>query len=392
MRFYHAFRRTVRSVLVLPFLGICAASPALAQQTPPAPPPVTVAQPVERKITEWDEYTGRFEATDTVEVRARVSGYLNEIHFRDGDMVKKGDPLFLIDPRPFERIVERLRAEVASAKARLEFAQKDVERARPLVKNENISEQVFQQRQRELGEAEGALQSSQASLAAAELDLEFTRVTAPIAGRISRKLVSVGNYVTGAAATGTLLTTIVSQDPIFLYFDLSEADYLKYVRLGKTAPGETLRQTHTPVALGLMDEKGFPHTGELDFVDNRIDQATGTLRGRAFYANPQGLFTPGLFARIRMAGSSEYPALLLPDGAIATDQTNRFVYVVADDGTVAYRPVTLGPIVDGMRVVKSGVTTADWVIVNGIQRARPGGKVTPQRSKADGQAQASATQ
>jgi RND family efflux transporter MFP subunit len=391
MRFYHAFRSTVRSVLVFQLLAVCAAVPGLAQQTPPpAPPAVTVAQPAERKITEWDEYTGRFEATDTVAVRARVSGYLNEIHFRDGDMVKKGDPLFLIDPRPFERIVERLRAEVASAKARLEFAQKDVERARPLMKNEHISEQIFQQRQRDLGEAEGALQGSQASLGAAELDLEFTRVTAPIAGRISRKLVSVGNYVTGAAATGTLLTTIVSQDPIFLYFDLSEADYLKYVRLGKTAPGETLRQTKTPVALGLMDEKGFPHMGELDFVDNRIDHATGSLRGRAVYANPQGLFTPGLFARIRMAGSAEYPALLLPDGAIATDQTNRFVYTVADDGTVAYKPVTLGPIIDGMRVVKSGIAASDWVIVNGVQRARPGAKVTPQRSKVDGQAQASA--
>ncbi len=389
-----AVRRMLGSALVVALfsLCLCTASPARAQQQPAAPPAVTTAQPVERKITEWDEFTGRFEAVDTVEVRARVSGYLTEVHFTDGQMVSKGDLLFVIDPRPFQHIVERLSAELASAKARLEFAQKDFERARPLAKNENISEQVFQQRQRDLGEAEGALQSSQASLAAAELDLEFTRITAPLAGRISRKQVSVGNYVIGDSSSSTLLTTIVSQDPIQLYFDISEADYLKYARLGKAAPSANLRQDPTPVSLGLLDEKGFPHEGQLDFVDNRIDRATGSLRGRAVFPNPSGLFTPGLFARIRLAGSGEYLALLIPDGAVATDQTNRFVYVVADDGTVAYKPVTIGPIVDGMRVIKTGIAASDWVIVNGIQRARPGAKVTPQRSKLDGQAQASATQ
>ncbi len=392
MRICQAFRRMFRPALVFHLLGTLLAIPALAQQTPPAPPAVTVAQPAQRNVTEWDEFTGRFEAQDTVEVRARVSGYLTEIHFTDGQMVNVGDLLFVIDPRPLQREVERLRAEVVSAKARLDYAQKDVERARPLAKNENISEQVFQQRERELGQADGALQSSQASLAAAELNLEFTRITAPIAGRISRKLVSVGNYVIGDSSSSTLLTTIVSQDPIYLYFDVSEADYLKYARLGKGAANVNLRQSHTPVSLGLMDEKGYPHSGELDFIDNRIDQATGSLRGRAVFANPAGLFTPGLFARIRLAGSGEYLALLLPDGAISTDQTNRFVYTVADDGTVADKPVTLGPIVDGMRVIKTGIAAEDWVIVNGIQRARPGGKVTPQRSKIDGQAQASATQ
>ena len=390
MRICRAIRRIAPSALTLPLLGICLAVPVLAQQTPPAPPSVTVAQPAQRTISEWDEFTGRFEATDTVEVRARVSGYLKEIHFTDGQMVNVGDLLFVIDRRPFERTVDRLRAEVASAKARLDFAQKDFERARPLAKSENISEQVFQQRERELGQADGALQSSQASLASAELDLEFTRITAPIAGRISRKLVSVGNYVIGDSPTSTLLTTIVSQEPINFYFDISEADYLKYTRLGKTAPANDLRQSHVPVGLGLLDEKGFPHTGELDFVDNRIDQATGSLRGRAVFANPTGLFTPGLFARIRLAGSGEYLALLLPDGAISTDQTNRFVFTVADDGTVTYKPVTLGPIIDGMRVVKTGIAAEDWVVVNGTQRARAGGKVTPQRSKINGEAQASA--
>jgi RND family efflux transporter MFP subunit len=365
---------------------------AVFAQQPAAPPTATVAQPVERTVAEWDEFTGRFEALDTVELRARVSGYMTGVHFTDGQMVKAGDLLFTIDPRPFQRTVDRLRAEVAAAKARFDFAQKDLERARPLAKNETISEQVFQQRQRELAETDATMQASQASLASAELDLEFTRVVAPISGRISRKLVSIGNYVTGASATGTLLTTIVSQDPIQFYFDLSEADYLKYLRLGKAGTGSNYRENPTPIFLGLQDEKNFPHSGTLDFVDNRIDQTTGALRGRAVFKNDKGLFTPGLFARIRLAGSGEYKAVMVPDGAIATDQTNRFVYAVAEDGTVTYKPVTLGPIVDGMRVIRSGITTADWVIVNGIQRARPGGKVTPQRSKLDNPAQAAALQ
>jgi RND family efflux transporter MFP subunit len=393
MRICHAprYRTLVRAcVLLLAGLAASCREPQAQQQPSAAPPPpaVTIAQPVERKVAEWDEFTGRFQAVDTVEIRARVSGYLTEIHFTDGQMVKAGDPLFVIDPRPFERTAERLRAELTAAKARFEFAQKDLERARPLAKNENISEQVFQQRQRELAETEATVKASEASLAAAELNLEFTRVTAPLAGRISRKLISIGNYITGASEGATLLTTIVSQDPIQFYFDISEADYLKYLRLGKAGTGASYRENPTPVVLGLMDEKGFPHPGTLDFVENRIDAATGSLRGRAVFKNPNNLFTPGLFARIRLAGSGEYQAILLPDGAIATDQTNRFVYTVADDGTVAYKPVTLGPVIDGLRVIRSGVAASDWVIVNGIQRARPNTKVTPQRSTIDGQSQA----
>jgi RND family efflux transporter MFP subunit len=393
MRIRNAYRRGVIirafALLAAGFAMSCPQAQAQQQAAPP-PPPVTVAQPVERKVAEWDEFTGRFQAVDTVEVRARVSGYLTEIHFTDGQMVKTGDLLFVIDPRPFERITERLRAELTAAKARFEFAQKDFERARPLAKNENISEQVFQQRQRELAETEATVKASEAALGAAELNLEFTRVTAPLAGRISRKLVSIGNYVTGASEGATLLTIIVSQDPIQFYFDISEADYLKYLRLGKAGTGASYRENPTPVVLGLMDEKGFPHPGALDFVENRIDEATGSLRGRAVFKNPGNLFTPGLFARLRLAGSGEYQAMLLPDGAIATDQTNRFVYTVAEDGAVAYKPVTLGPIIDGLRVIRGGLTASDWVIVNGIQRARPGGKVTPQRSTIDAQAQAAA--
>jgi multidrug efflux system membrane fusion protein len=370
--------------------GFAIALPASAQQGPPQSPAVTVAQPVERKVQEWDEFTGRFEAVDTVEVRARVSGYLNEVHFTDGQNVRKGDLLFVIDPRPFQRMVERLRAELAAAKARFDFAQKDFERARPLAKSENISEQVFQQRQKELSESEATVKASEANLAAAELDLEFTRILAPIDGRISRRLVSAGNYVTGASSSATLLTTIVSQDPIQFYFDVSEADYLKYVRLGAAVSRADTAAAKLPVDLGLLDENRFPHRGFLDFIDNRIDQSTGALRGRALFENREGLFKPGLFARIRLAGSDEYMALMLPDTAIASDQTNRFVYTVGEDGSVAYKPVTLGPIFDGLRVIRSGVAASDWVIVNGIQRARPGVKVTPQRSKIDVPAEAAA--
>jgi len=387
------FRFRLLPVLALLLAGLSpwdrlAAQQPAAPAAPPPPPSVTVAQPVQRGIAEWDEFTGRFEAVDTVELRARVSGYMTEVHFTDGQMVKAGDVLFVIDPRPFQRTVERLRAELAATKARFDFAQKDYDRARPLAKSESISEQVLQQRQRDLSDTEATMQAGQASLAAAELDLEFTRVVAPISGRVSRKLVSIGNYVTGASATGTLLTVIISQDPIQFYFDLSEADYLKYFRLGKAGTGSNYRENPTQVFAGLQDEKNFPHPGTLDFVDNRIDQSTGSLRGRAVFRNEKGLFTPGLFGRIRLAGSGEYQAVMVPDGAIATDQTNRFVYTVADDGTVAYKPVTLGPIVDGLRVIRSGVTTTDWVIVNGIQRARTGGKVTPQRSKLGDPAQA----
>lgn len=350
-----------------------------AQAPGGAPPPVTVAKALQKPVVDWDEFTGRFEAVDTVSLRARVSGYITEVHFTDGQFVKRGDLLFVIDQRPFEHTVTRLRAELASAKARFEYAKADLNRAQPLLKNENISEQIFEQRKRDLGAAEAAVKAAEANLAAAELDLQFTRVTAPIDGRISRKLVGVGNYVTGASASGTLLTTIVTQSPIHFYFDLSEADYLKYSRNGKTGQPGTGADA-TPVTLTLQDDKSHTITGRLDFVDNHIDSATGTMRARAVFDNPQGLLTPGLFGRIRLAGSKEYSALLLPDEAVNTDQTNRFVYVVGEDGTVAYKPVSPGPMVDGLRVIRTGLAPTDWVIIKGVQKARAGGKVTPQQS------------
>jgi RND family efflux transporter MFP subunit len=349
----------------------------------PPLPAVTVAQALQKPVTEWDEFTGRFEAVDTVSLRARVSGYITAVQFTDGQTVKAGDPLFVIDPRPFEQTVARAHADLAAARARFDYAQADMKRGAPLLKKEAITEQVFEQRKKELGQADAAVKAAEATLAAAELDLQFTRVTAPLGGTTGRRLVGVGNYVTGASATGTLLTTIVSSDPIDFYFDISEADYLKYARLGKTAAALVSGAKPVRVFLALQDEKGFAHEGRMDFVDNRIDGATATLRGRAVFPNPDGLFKPGLFARVRLSGNGEQTAMLLPDEAIGTDQTNRFVYVVADDGTVAYRPVMPGPLAGGLRVIRSGVGPGDWVIIKGVQKARPGTKVTPQRGTVD---------
>jgi RND family efflux transporter MFP subunit len=346
----------------------------------PPPPSVSVANPVEKKVVEWDEYTGRFDSVDTVEVRARISGVLTEVKFTDGAVVKKGDLLFVIDPRPFQRVLDRDRAALQGAKVKLDFAQKDLERARPLLSNNTISQQVFDQRNQAVKTAEAEVLSAEASVRSAELDVEFTQIHAPITGRISRKLISEGNYITGGSGSGTLLTTIVSTDPIYFYFDISEADFLKYKRLIEQGKRPSSRETPNPIEVGLQGDTGFPYRGQMNFVDNRIDASTGSLRERATFQNPNAMLLPGLFARARVIGSDPYNAILLPDAAIATDQSNRLVFVVADDGAVSAKPVTLGPIIDGLRVIRTGVTPSDWVIVNGVQRARKGIKVKAEKT------------
>lgn len=381
MRQYFVVLRVFTFGIVALAVANLTAITSVHAQAPGGPPPaVTVAHPLQKPVVDWDEFTGRFEAVDTVALRARVSGYITEVHFADGQIVKRGDLLFVIDPRLFEHTVARLKAELASTKVRFDYTKADLERAQPLRKNENISEQIFEQRKRDLGAAEAAVQAAEANLKSAELDLQFTHVKAPIDGRISRKLVGEGNFVTGASANGTLLTTIVSQTPIHFYFDLSEADYLKYARNGKTGQAAGGGGDVTQVLLALQDDKTYSIKGHLDFVDNRIDNATGTMRARAVFDNAQGLLTPGLFGRVRLSGSNEYSALLVPDEAINTDQTNRFVYVVGEDGTVSYKAVTPGPMVDGLRVIRGGIAPTDWVIIKGVQKARTGGKVAPQQS------------
>ena len=340
-------------------------------------PPVTVANPTARRITEWDDYTGRFQATEYVEIRARVNGYLDSIHFTDGQIVKKGDLLFVIDPRPYQATADSDAAALAQTQARLELANREQVRAAALAKSQNGSIEALDKAVQEQRAAGGAVEAAQAEVRRAQLDLEFTHITAPVTGRISRHLVSLGNLVSGGESNSTLLTTIVSLDPIYFYFDADQNSYLKYVRLNQTGERRSSRDVPNPVRLALNDEKGFTHQGHMDFVDNQIDLSTGTMRGRAIFDNADLIFTPGMFARIQLIGEPEHDALLLPDDAIGTDQARRFVYVVGPDNVATSREVQLGPIIDGLRVVRSGVSVTDRIIVNGLQRVRVGQPVTP---------------
>lgn len=344
------------------------------------PPVVTVSRPVTREVVEWDEYTGRFDAVETVEVRARVAGYLEQVHFKDGQHVAKGDPLFTIDSRPFERALEQAQAELSLAQTKLANANLDVTRGEPLVERKVMSQKTFDDRSSIKREAEAAVKVAEAKVRTAELDLQFTRVVAPISGRMSRTLVTAGNYVTaGGAATPTLLTTIVSQSPIYLYFDVSEANTIKYRRLVMSGATAGVGENGAVIELGLPDEQGYPHRGRVDFSDNRLDPGTSTLRARALVENKDGLFAAGMFARVRVAGTAPAVSVLLPDEAFGTDQASRFAFVVGDDGTVRRQVVELGPIISGLRVVRKGLKAEDWVVVKGLQRARPGQKVNPNR-------------
>jgi RND family efflux transporter MFP subunit len=346
---------------------------------PPPPPKVTVSQPVMRDVVEWDEYTGRLEAVESVEVRARVSGYLQSIHFTDGAIVKKGALLFVIDPRPYQAELNRAKATLEQAMARYERTQKDFARAEQLVKSRAISAEEVDTRATDQREARESVQAARAAVEAVRLNVEFTEVRAPISGRISRHLVSEGNLINGGTAESTLLTTIVSLNPIYAYFEADERSYLKYARLSRTGERPSSRDVRNPAYLALANETGFPHQGYIDFVDNRLDPNTGTMTGRAVFPNPDLMLTPGLFARVRITGSGQYQALLLPDEAFGTDQTQRFAFVVNDQNTVEYRQVELGPMSDGLRVVRNGLKQEDWVIVSGVQRVRTGAKVDPQQ-------------
>lgn len=361
------------------FFLLAACQQPQAALPPPPLPQVTVSQPVARNVVEWDEYTGRLEAVESVEVRARVSGYLQSVHFTDGAIVQKGALLFVIDPRPYQEELNRATAALEQAMARYERTQKDFARAQQLVRSRAVSQEEVDTRSADQREAQEAVQAARAAVEAARLNVEFTQVRAPISGRISRQLVTEGNLVNGGAAQSTLLTTIVSLDPIYGYFEVDERSYLKYSRLWRNGTRSGSREGKIPVNLGLADETGFPHQGHLDFLENRIDPNTGTMTGRAILPNPNLRLIPGLFARIRLPGSSQYEALLIPDETIGTDQSQRFAFVVNDENTVEYRKVDLGPMIDGLRVIRVGVKPEDWVIVNGVQRVRAGAKVDPRK-------------
>ena len=372
-----------------PLIVLLAVSLSGCGDKPPAQaaadaPPVTVAQPTKRTVTDWDEFTGRFEAVEEVQVRARVGGFVTSVEFRDGAIVHTGDLLYVIDPRPFEAVALQSDGQLSDARAKAELAKRELERALVLNQTQAVSDSIVDQRRQTLQAARAAEMQAEGSLKAAQLNIEFTHVIAPITGRASRHLVSAGNLVQGSEGGATLLTSIVSLDPIYIYFDVDEATYLKNNKLWFEGRRPSSRDTPNPVQVTLTGETKPSHDGKMDFIDNRLDVSTGTLRSRAVIPNKDLSILPGQFGRVRLIGSSPYEALLLPDTAIATDQSRKIVLVVKDDNTVEAKPVTLGPLDEGLRVIREGLKAEDKVIVNGIQRARLGAKVTPQTAPAGG--------
>lgn len=378
MRIRRSSSRTLAAIAVALAAPIGA---ALAQGAPPAPP-VQVAAPLAKRVTNWDEYTGRFEAREQVEVRARVSGFLDSIHFRDGDAVKKGDLLFTIDQRPYQLAVDAARAEVARAKAQVELAQNEVERAEALTQNRTITVRDIDQRRANLNGAVASQQAAEANLKTAELNLEWTQVRAPLSGRISNKRVDAGNLVAGGQSGATLLTTIVATDPINFVFDTSEADFLRYSRLNGDQRGLSNREGAPTAQVRLADEKDWKRQGKVDFVDNAFNARSGTIRGRAVFENKDAFLTPGTFGRLRLyAGQVE--ALLVPDAVVVSDQARKMVLTVSAENKVVPKQVELGQISEGLRVIVSGLSPDDKVIVNGLANpmVRPGGAVTPMSSE-----------
>jgi len=381
--------------------------------------PVTVAYPLVQKVVEWDEYTGRIEAIDSVDVQARVSGHLDSLHFEEGELVEKGDLLAIIDPRPFQAELRSAQAKLEEAKARLLQAESQVaeskaelrranaraavtlkrqERARQLQANNAISTEDAEMRDSEANQAnaavdvaiaqaaaaeaaiatsKAAIETAQAEIQSAELNLAYAEVRAPINGRISREYVTEGNWINGGTSQATLITRIVSIDPIHCYFDTDEQAFLRYSRLAQTGELASAREAKHPVYLALMDEAGYPHKGHMDFLDNRLDHNTATMRGRAIFANEDRILTPGMFAKVRLLGSGQYEAVMVPDSAIGSDQSVRYVYVVGEDQKIIRKDITLGPIVNGLRVIREGLEGTELVVTQGLQMIFPGADVNP---------------
>ncbi|MEO4046507.1 multidrug efflux RND transporter periplasmic adaptor subunit MexE [Pseudomonas sp. CAU 1711] len=352
-------------------LSACGKGEEAAQQMPAAK--VSIAEVIEQPINEWDEFTGRLEAPESVEVRPRVSGYIDRVAFHEGSLVKKGDLLFQIDPRPFEAEVKRLQAQLQQARANQTRAANEARRGERLRQSNAISAELADARASAATEAQAAVAATQAELDNALLNLSFTRVTAPIDGRVSRAEVTAGNLV---GAGQSLLTTVVSTDKVYAYFDADERVFLKYVELARQAGGDA--RGASPVYLGLSSESGHPHAGQLDFLDNQVNPRTGTIRGRAVFDNSDGRFTPGLYARLKLVGSGTYPAALIKDEAVGTDLGKKFVLVLDKDNAVQYRAIELGPKLEGLRIVRSGLAKGEKIVVNGLQRAMPGAPVDPQ--------------
>ena len=366
-----AFRRLVFQSGFL--AGLLFSAQAFAQQEPPV---VTAAKPVVREVVEDDEFVGRFEAVDQVAIRSRVNGYLDQVHFTDGAMVKKGDLLFTIDRRPYQAAYDAAKSRVDTATSLVDFSKMQLQRAEELANSGNLPTATLDDRRREYLAAEAGIQGAKAALRTASLDLEFTEIKAPISGRIDRRLVSVGNLV---QSDTTLLTTIVTQDPIDFYFDLDERIYLAYANDARQRGGSVQEGAGgLDVVVRIADRQGASFKGKLDFAENRIDAATGTMRVRARFENPDGVLQPGMFGRINVPGSLPYKGVMLPDEAIGADQNRRIVYVVDDKGLVSTKPVRTGPRIDGYRVIREGLAGDETVVVNGLMRVRPGVTVKPE--------------
>jgi len=367
------FNERAASVAALAFLLAACRAPAPSM---PPPPAVTAAPAIGRTVNEWDEFTGRIEAVGYVQVRPRVSGFIDKVTFVEGKEVKQGDVLFVIDQRPYKDALDRAQAELTRASTQAELARSEADRAQPLVTENAISREEYDARVSGSAQANANIQAAEAAVRTAKLNLDWTRVRAPISGRISRAEVTPGNVVQ-SGSDPTLLTTIVSVDPVYVYFEGDEQAYLRYNALDRQGSRPSSRRVRNPVRMGLADETDFPHTGYVDFVDNQLNPNTGTIRARAVFSNKDRYFTPGMFARIQLLGSGKFDAVLVRDGAVGTDQDRKFVYVLKPDSTVDYRGVELGRMVDGLRVIRKGLAPNENVIINGLMRLRPGIKVAP---------------
>ena len=367
---------------LLMLLALCAGCSKPKSGPPPfGAMPVSVAPPVQREIQDWDEFTGRIEASESVEIRPRVSGYVDRVHFKSGELVQKGDVLFTIDARPFQAVLDRAEAELNQAETRLKWTKSEAERAERLSVSKTMSTEEADKQRRAFEEASAGIGVSQAARKAAALDVEFCTVRAPIAGRVSRELVTAGNYVSGVAGFTTLLTTLVRMDPVHVYADVDETTFLRYQRLTTEGKATHLSDNGTPAEMQLDGESGYPHAGKIESFDNRIQGSTGSILLRAEFPNAGGTLRPGSFVRLRIPAGPKYQALLVTERAVGTDQGRKFLLIVGPNNITEYKPVEVGPLLGDQRVIRSGLAATDSVIVNGLQRARPGAPVVPEPAK-----------
>jgi RND family efflux transporter MFP subunit len=382
------FRSTAIALPLIAFTLVVTSGCRSDHTAEPAPPQAPTAKVISRNVPDWEELTGHFQAVGSVEIRPRASGHIDAVLFREGQLVSKSEVLFLIDPRPYQADYDRARAGLELARSQLELAKIEAERAQRLKSSGAISREELDSRVSVLRQQEAQVAASQATLEASALLLSFTKVRSPIDGRVSRAEVTRGNLVSGGSTGGTLLTTVVSVDPIYVYFEGNERSYLNYQAMVRRGTPSITRDGRNIVRVGLVNESGFPHVGYMDFLDNQVDVRTGTIRARAVLENKDGRFTPGLYARVQLFGGRQHEALLVDDRAIGTDQNQRFVLTLKADNTLEYRAVKPGRLVDGLRVVEGDIRPDDVIVIEGLHRFRPGMQVTPQPSRTGGRAPA----